>query len=398
MARVSHSSLRFATLLFAASTILGCTRRSADRVDTAAGSLEGAACDALQQNAAAALCAARAFLATLNDDQKASVVVAPTAEKAARWSNLPCSLSCRNGLLLSSLDSTQRTAAVALAKIALSGAGFETLQAIRKADSILAAQPSGRGGPPGGGFRGPPPNGAPPGGPPGQRGGDPPGMPGGLQYGENNYVVAFLGAPSDTGRWILQLGGHHLAINITYRGSTAVESATPYFLGVEPQAFTIGGVTYVPLQPRKVAMYAMLNSLDASQKQKAQLSARFDDVVVGPGHDGRFPTSEGLAIGSLSAAQRKLVTTAIEAWVKDVPEGAAQAILRDYVSETALQGTRVAWSGSTDSTVVGSYIRIDGPRVWIEFVCQGGVVFRDQIHFHTIWRDKAKDYGASFSF
>ena len=72
--------------------------------------------------------------------------------------------------------------------------------------------------------------------------------------------------------------------------------------------------------------------------------------------------------------------------------------MRDYASDSALGATHIAWSGSTDSTVIGSYLRIDGPRVWIEFVCQRGVVFRDQIHFHTIWRDKAKDYGGSLSF
>jgi Protein of unknown function (DUF3500) len=37
------------------------------------------------------------------------------------------------------------------------------------------------------------------------------------------------------------------------------------------------------------------------------------------------------------------------------------------------------------------YVRIDGPRVWTEFCCQG------DDHYHTNWRDRVTDYGAEFS-
>jgi hypothetical protein len=93
-----------------------------------------------------------------------------------------------------------------------------------------------------------------------------------------------------------------------------------------------------------------------------------------------------------------LVRRAIEAWVGDAPDSLAHALIRDYTSDSAFSNTRVAWSGATEPTVIGSYVRIDGPRVWIEFVCQAGIVFSNQIHFHTIWRDKSRDYGGSFTF
>ncbi len=54
--------------------------------------------------------------------------------------------------------------------------------------------------------------------------------------------------------------------------------------------------------------------------------------------------------------------------------------------------TKIAWSGATALNAVGDYVRIDGPHVWIEFACQGSN------HYHTIWRDRATDYGAEFSF
>jgi hypothetical protein len=36
-------------------------------------------------------------------------------------------------------------------------------------------------------------------------------------------------------------------------------------------------------------------------------------------------------------------------------------------------------------------MRIDGPRVWIEISCQGGVVVSGT-HYHMMYRDKTTDY------
>ena len=40
-------------------------------------------------------------------------------------------------------------------------------------------------------------------------------------FGEDEYYLAFLGTPSTTTPWMLQFGGHHLAINLTMAGSQA---------------------------------------------------------------------------------------------------------------------------------------------------------------------------------
>jgi hypothetical protein len=47
----------------------------------------------------------------------------------------------------------------------------------------------------------------------------------GPAFGEDEYYLAFLGTPSATTPWMLQFGGHHLAINLTLAGSQA--SMTP---------------------------------------------------------------------------------------------------------------------------------------------------------------------------
>jgi hypothetical protein len=201
-------------------------------------------------------------------------------------------------------------------------------------------------------------------------------------------MIAFLGKPSATAPWLLQLGGHHVAFNIYFKGTT--EAATPYFVGVQPNVWRApDGTTHAPLAPLRDAMIALVHSLTPPQLARAHLEARFSDVYVGPGRDGQFPPrSEGVAASELSAESKDRLKRAIAVWTGDSVQGAGYAAL--YGSE--LDGTKVAYSGSTDVTARGDYVRIDGPQVWIELVCQGGD------HIHTIWRDRTGDYGAEFSF
>ena len=198
---------------------------------------------------------------------------------------------------------------------------------------------------------------------------------------------------------MLQIGGHHYAYNLDFNGavSTTPVTPTPMFVGLEPQTFTSNGTTYAPLAGRRDAMYAILASLSATQLATAKLGTSFSDVLLGPGQDGKFPTSQGLQGSAMTSAQLALVKTAIEQWVNDLPASEAAQFLSLYEADAALANTYVAWSGASTPTVQGSYVRIDGPRVWIEFVCQNGIVFQNQIHYHTIWRDRASDYGGSLS-
>ena len=355
-------------------------------------------CARATQNPAKVVCLANAFTATLSATQKSTLVQAYTSANATRWSNLPTSLVSRLGVKFSDLNSTQQAAALNLFRAALSSAGYAQVQSIRAADTYLHnAQNGGTG--TGAGTGAAP---AADSGPPPRAPGDTthPGPPGGgftLAFGDSLYYIAFLGAPSATSPWILKIDGHHLAINLHYHG-TQSPTPTPNFIGVEPQVFTLGGVTYTPLQTRDKAMYTMINSLDSTQLAGATLTTSFTDVLLGPGQDGKFPAHQGLLVSRLGAAQQQLVKNAIEAWVKDFPTTEANNILAAYEDPSALAQTYIASSGGRDTTRQGSYVRIDGPRVWIEFVCQNGVVFQNQIHFHTIWRDRQYDYGGDFTF
>ncbi|MDO7850639.1 DUF3500 domain-containing protein [Hymenobacter sp. CA1UV-4] len=312
--------------------------------------------------------AANAFIASLSATQQATLLQAYNSTTVTKWSNLPVNSTNRIGLRLDALTSAQQALALAVVQAAtgtVSGDGFNEIQQLRAADDNLAA------------------NG------------------GGTAYGSGVYLIAFLGTPSLTGTWQLQFGGHHLATNITY-GNGQVTGATPKFEGTEPLTFTTAnsnvlpaGTVCAPLSNEGSAMLAMLNGLTAAQKTTARLSQSFSDVVLGPNGNGQFPaTKVGLAVNTLTTAQQALVAEAMRPWVQDSDDATAASLMTKYTNELA--GTYIAYAGTGNLTASGDYVRIDGPTVWIEFVCQNGIVYQSQIHYHTVWRDHARDYGGNF--
>ncbi|APR75734.1 Hypothetical protein A7982_01080 [Minicystis rosea] len=364
-------------------------------------------CSTAATNIEKVVCAANAYLATLSDDQKASALLAWTDSVAkTRWSNLPGVQ--RNGPTFGTLSTESRNAAMAVAKAALSDTGYQTFVGILAADDYLGTQQGGMGVPDGGmGF--------PDGGPPNGDGGVPMGMGGGgtmagaSGYSSDNYSIAFMGTPSTTGNWMLQIGGHHMAWNITYLAG--VGYPTPNHLGVEPKgSFTIDSTSYAPLKEKGDALVAIFTALDATTLASAYLTGQvFADVLLGPDEyqtgsyaNVVFPTGadrKGVLVSSLSTEQQALVTAAVTQWVRDFDPAVADALMTEYTSAAAYADTYIAWAGTESAGVNvdinGTYMRIDGPRLWIEVDCQGGVVIQGQTHYHTIYRDKAWDYGKS---
>ncbi len=381
-----------------------------------------ASCDAETSQNAKVVCVANAFLETLSDKQKGQVILPLTQANAVVWSNLPTTFVPRNGLELSDLSAEQVKAALAVVKVAtgtLADEGYSEVQQLLMADDVLAAS----GGMQNGISAGAPSGGTPPDGMSGGPGGlSPGGMSGGMgsggfsgggfpvgtsggaggmsgtgnDYADDFYFLAFLGTPSTDDTWILQFGGHHLAVNMTYKAGK-VASATPEFRGVEPKVWTTADARYAPLEGDHQGMVNMLASLSDEQLASAKLSQTFSDVLVGPDEDGNFPeTKSGIKVSELSDEQKMLVLEAMKPWVQDAEDETAAALLSTYEDE--LDETYIAYSGDASLTKHADYVRIDGPSVWIELACQNGIVYSDQIHYHTIWRDHTRDYGAEFDF
>ena len=342
--------------------------------------------DAADQTARV-VCAAEGFLELLTEAQRAEVLLPLTQENAVRWSNFPTPFGERNGVRFSTLNDEQLAAAQAVVYVATGTAeneGYREAMQIRMADDVVALFNDGSEAP-GGASGGPD-------GPSGGAGG----APGGVEFTSGAYFLAFLGTPSTAETFVLQFGGHHLAVNLTYQAG-AVSSATPWHTGVEPLSWTTEGVSYAPLGDEHGGMVAMLASLTDEQRAAAQLSATFSDILLGPGQDGQFPaTKEGLAVSSLSDEQKTLVLEAMRPWVQDADGATAAELLEVYEGE--LDETYIAFSGDAALGSNADYARIDGPSAWFELAAQGSDVDPSGIHYHTIWRDHERDYGAEFSF
>jgi len=310
---------------------------------------------------------------TLNAEQRKSFERPFDRDSATRWSNLPVGITPRAGLRLGDLDEKQDHAARGVAAAALSACGLEMLDEIRVADNVLKAVDERK-----------------------------------IGWDGGNYFMSVLGTPSERKAWMLQIGGHHVAYNFTFNGNR--EGATPLFFGTEPIRFNVGNVAYEPLAAQSSAMSTVARAL--ASHPEAKLSGTFTDVVKGVvvipvpgkmptgGTDTGFPMSyptgnsdRGILYGALSATEQAQVRAAIESYASLPGAAITQPLVAAYESPAALAETFVGYSGATDLSARGAYVRIDGPRIWMELVVQPAVANPAELHYHALWRDKQSDYG-----
>lgn len=341
--------------------------------------------------------AANSFLATLDADLRKQVVYGfDDNGQRARWSNFPTGVVPRGGISFKQMTEPQQAAALKLMSVVLSPMGMEKVNQIRQADDDFKANgskrgPGGRGargpgGPPSGGQNGPPLGGRGPGGP-GGRGG--PGGPGGDLFGSSLYYISFLGTPSINQPWMLQFGGHHLALNITIAGSDGV--LTPTLTGAQPASFQLNGKTIRPLGRESDKALAFLQSLDEKQRKGAVLPYEVSDLVLGPGEDGKKIAPEGLKATAINDRQKAMLLDLIAEWAGILNDSSASARMAEMKKD--LDETWFAWSGPSTGeagTNITAYYRIQGPHLVIEYAPQ-----RDEPgnHVHTIYRDPTNDYG-----
>lgn len=302
--------------------------------------------------------AAQAFLATLDDAGRTKVSFAFDSDQKSKWSNFPPGIYPRNGLRLGDLNAAQRDAVFALLATALSQRGLQKVREIMEGDEVLKNAEGGRGLDP--------------------------------QFGRDNYYIALLGTPSLTDPWMIQFGGHHLAINVTIAGKANV--LTPSLPAAQPAAYKLNSETVRPLGRENDKGFTLINSLDAAQQKQAILPYQVSDLVLGAGQDGKMVQPEGIKVSSFTDAQKEKLLDLVNEWVGILNDEAAGVKLAEVRANLA--ETWFAWSGPTTN---GSpaYFRIQGPTLWIEYSPQrmrgSGL---DINHIHTIYRDPTNDYGA----
>jgi Protein of unknown function (DUF3500) len=273
----------------------------------------------------------------------------------AMWSNFPVSDVPRPGLRMGSLSETQRASVMAMLQALLSGRGYEKVQEIMGSDQALVET----------------------------------GVP--YAAGRDAYTLAIFGKPSVSAPWMVQFGGHHLALNITIKGDRAV--LAPMLTGALPAVYSKNDRTVRVLAGENDRAFALLHSLNEEQLLAATFEHDVSDLVLGPGHDGEAIATVGLKGSAMTDQQRAMLFDLIHEW---------PGILHDAYTESCfanikrnLQGIYFAWSGPTTHAKDrngSSYFRITGPQLMIEFSPQrpGGDL---TMHVHTIYRDPSNAYG-----
>jgi Protein of unknown function (DUF3500) len=276
----------------------------------------------------------------------------------AVWSNYPVSDVLRPGLRLGSLSVVQREAVMALLRMLLSDRGYRKLSDIMGSDQALAET--------------------------------------GTPYvaGRAAYTFAIFGTPSVDAPWMVQFGGHHLALNIVMVGEHGV--LAPMLTGCLPAVYTEGGHRVRALAAENDKAFALLDALDAAQLKKAIIDHPVTQLALGPGHDGETVRLVGLQASDMTEAQRAMLFDLALEWAGILNDAHAAPRLAEIMS--GLNETCFAWSGPLTREPDrngASYFRVQGPKLFIEFAPQepGGDL---TMHTHTIYRDPSNAYGRAW--
>jgi hypothetical protein len=303
--------------------------------------------------ATAIFTAVSSFLNTLTAAQRSAIIYAANdTTQRAKWSNFPTGIFQRNGLKIGNMTSAQIEALYSMLAAVLSPEGYQKVTRTMTGDQTL----------------------------------------GGSNYGTNEYYVSFVGTPSVAGKYLLQFGGHHLALNATIKG--AVATIAPALPGVQPASYTYNGRTVRPLGDEFDLSYALLGSLTTAQRTTAVVSSTASDLALGPGKDGVTLLPEGLKASDMTTPQRSILLDLIGKYVNIIHDDASAAKMATVRSNltNSTDATYFSWHGPT-TYGSAAYFRIQGPNLFIEWAPQslGGSPTN---HIHAMYREINNDYGA----
>jgi hypothetical protein len=294
--------------------------------------------------------AAKIFLASLDDGQKAEAVFRAEDDERKNWHFVPLD---RKGITLEKLRPEQDHLAYAMLNSVLSNEGFGKAAAIMSQEKILFELE----------------NRAP-------------------HRNTEKYYLAFFGEPSETGVWGWRWEGHHFSLNVTVAGGKVL-SMTPSFMGTNP-----GEVREGPRKGLRVLAeeeeYArqLVKSLKDDQKAVAMLPGDVPADVISKEERKAVPLQPaGIAADKLEPGQREMLWRTIEEYIGRFRPDLA-GLVRGQLKAGGAGTITFAWSGGTD---VGQphYYRIQSP----EFLFEYDNTQNNANHPHAVWRDFANDFG-----
>ena len=303
--------------------------------------------------------AARSFLASLNDGQRARAMFALESDVWRRWSNIHPFLM-RHGVCLDEMSAGQRDRALALVRESLSAQGYQTARDIMRLNELVLAITGSH-----------------------------------AEYGEWLYWMSVMGTPSPDGPWGWQIDGHHLIVNCLVLGDQV--TMTPMFMGSEPVSADDGPYAGTRVfRAEEHQGLTLMRALTPEQRRQATLAAELPGEVFTAAFRDNFELKyEGVRAGGLSTGQQRLLLDVLETYVGRIRSGHAGVRLDEVKRHFA--DTHFAWMGGADEDSV-FYYRVHSPVILIEFDHQRGIAFDNdgpsRHHIHTVVRTpNGNDYG-----
>jgi len=307
-----------------------------------------------QRDVAQMASAANQLLASLSGEQRQRAVFALDSDERLRFHFIPNEMFERNGVMLKEMSAEQRARAHDLLRAGLSARGYLTAtQVMGLEDVLLAIEGGGR-----------------------------------MARDSDEYFFSVFGTPSDDGPWAWRFEGHHLSLNFTIGDGTVVASS-PAFLGANPAEVRDGPQRGLRvLGDREDAARALLESLDASQRQATIVEdVAPQDIITGAELEIDPLSPVGISASALSGRQRDLLMGLIRTYTSVMADDIAGYRL-DRLRGGGLENITFAWAGTTDRGE-RHYYRVQGPTFLIEYDnTQNGAN-----HIHSVWRDFDGDFG-----
>jgi hypothetical protein len=294
--------------------------------------------------------AAEALIASVDAGKRARLVLPLADARRTDWHYTPRS---RPGLSFADFDPAQREAVHRLLRSALSAAGHRKVVNIIELELVLRElETFGR-----------------------------------LLRDPEKYFVVFFGAPDAKGPWGWRFEGHHLSLNFTLRGDSAI-ATTPSFFGANPAEVGKG-----PKQGLRVLAQEedegrrLLGMLDPAQRRTAIVDARsYGDIVTGARDRVAPIDNRGLEARAMTDAQKAQLRKLVETYAASFEAPLAAARLARMAE--GFDAIRFAWAGPAERGRP-HYYRVQGPKFLIEYDASQN----DGNHIHTVWRDFDGDFG-----
>jgi hypothetical protein len=307
-----------------------------------------AADESLKKVSAEMAAAARAFLDSLDEAQSARARIAFEHAERENWHFVPKE---RMGLPLKDLNEKQLVLQRRLLESAMSRKGLLKLDAIILLEGYLAElenNPAGR--------------------------------------DDKKYYTTVFGDPKADGIWGWRFEGHHLSLNFTLKGGDHI-AVTPSFLAANRAHVKEGRLAGSrPLGAEEDLARALARSLHESGKPVVYTDRVPRDILTAADRKLRQLDPVGVPVNEFTAAQReglmKLITEYADRHRPELEKDRLAEITRDFAN------MRFGWAGGIEPGQA-YYYRIQGA----DFLVEVANVQNDANHIHTVWRDRAGDFG-----